>query len=187
MTAHLKVSDLKFCVPEAGKHWQELKDGFVEFGRVCSFVADRYDPWNLFVIIEEIPQKDHDGSKLAFDNTSTLKIIFPRLQVHYGEYLLGQDKLVLKSELQVTHLKDCQLKNIRQGCDFTCTCDAEIAAIKAYNETFTQQPDNEGDYIIHTLNLNKLTHMIYLECVKDDMDLINYLDQPLDMKYLDQC
>ena len=44
MTVHLKVSDLKFHVLEAGKHWQPLENELVEFGRVVCISGDRAGP-----------------------------------------------------------------------------------------------------------------------------------------------
>src|SRR5437763_16504950 len=93
-----------------------------------------------------------------------------------GQIFLGQDKSLDENIVAVKCAPSCQLNNIRQGCDFTCTCGAEAAGIDKYGQSFVPQ---EGEYTIYTLDMAKKPMLIYLGSQSLDESYINRLDAPI--------
>lgn len=201
---HLKGSDLKFYGPDLSTYpknifdeneeiigttysdWQELEGKHINTGSVCYMCADRCDDWNLFVIVgkEMVCTEEGLNDDLGYDRSNTLKVVFPRIRMIDGKVVLGQDKSVPSvNETTIEHNKKCQLRNIRQGCCFTCDCGAEEKMISEYSESFISQENNEGLYKIYTLDLKKLPNLIYIGCQSLDTKSTNHLDQPIDLCY----
>ena len=175
---HLKASDLKLW--REPWHWQPLQEEQVEVGRVCCLVKDRVDPWNLFVIVEVLPEFDTNGNQVFFSAWyNKLRVIYPRLRLENNELILGQDKSnhddVFKDD---KHETICQLNNISQGCCFNCTCKVSNRIRSKYTSTFQEAANNEGDYKIHIVDGKTLEQsLVSVECVKYNIEHINFLDQ----------
>ena len=178
---HLKASHLKLW--ETPCHWQPLQQEQAEVGRVCCLVKDRFAAWNLFVIVEVLPEFDTNENQVFFSACQNkLRVIYPRLPLENNELILGQDKSSEEDLFKDNeHERTCQLNNIRQGCCFDCTCKVGEQIKSKYPLTFQDPVNNEGDYKIHTID-GKILHQSNnsVECVKYNAEYINFLDQPVE-------
>lgn len=166
----LKAVELKFITDEDKKKynhggWTPLNENLLQYGLVCYLTMDRCPDSDIFVIIGWYKE----------DNDTILKVVYPRIRIFNDKICLGQDKS--DDEMKITHDSKCQLNNIRQGCDFDCTCGAEERFNNEYSRTFRKAYNNMANYEIYTINMNKC-HW-YIGCQYSDEKRLKLMDMPV--------
>lgn len=177
MLHKFKKSDIKFIKDEdkvKKDFWTPIISNkhLIEYGIVGNYCMDRCDSTDLFIIIDSY-EKDY---KTHYK--TCLKIIYPRIRYQNGEFLMGQDKSKDDyNKYYIPHLSTCQLKNIKQGCSFYCTCGADEKSKQNYIDSFNSV--DEGDYCVYEIEVDPGWYVEYTyDKSNKNNEHINAMDCP---------